>query len=118
MRGERGEGRGERGEGRGERGRGERGEGRGRGSLWYRCYVQIPKESGCDRKQKIKGQKHIWLIAIDYHSATGTAGTECKGDQRSKRARWSESGTDSDGLTETQEQGDLAVEQEGQNKQK
>ena len=60
------------------------------------------------------GWEHIWLIAIDYHTVTGTAGAECKGDQRSKRARQSESRTDSDGLMETQEQGDLEVEQEGQ----
>ena len=50
-------------------------------------------------------RKHVWLIAIDYHTVAGTAGTECKGDQRSKRARQSESRTDSDGLTETQGQG-------------
>ena len=48
------------------------------------------------------GQKHIQLITIDYHTVAGTAGAECKGDRRSKRARRSESGTDSDSLTETQ----------------
>ena len=83
----------------------------------HHCYVRILKESGHDRKRKIKGWKCIRLIAINYHSATSTAGTECKGDRRLKRARQSESGTDSDGLTETQEWGDLEVEQEGQNKQ-
>ena len=60
------------------------------------------------------GQEHIRLIAIDYHTATGTAGAEYKGDQRSKMARQPESGMDSGGLMETQEQGDLEVEQEGQ----
>ena len=82
------------------------------------CYVQILKGSGRDQKQKIKGWKCIWLITIDYCSATGTARTECKGDRRLKRARRSESVLDSNGLTETQEQGDLEVDQEGQNKQK
>ena len=37
-----------------------------------------------------------------------------QGDQRSKMARRPESGTDSGGLTETQERGDFEVEQEGQ----
>ena len=60
------------------------------------------------------GQERIRLIAIDYHTAAGTAGAECKGDRRSKIARWPESGMDSSGLTETQERGDLEVEQEGQ----
>ena len=63
---------------------------------------------------RLGGRERVWLIAIDYHIVTGTAGAECKGDQRLKRARWLESGMDSDGLTETQEQGDLEVEQEGQ----
>ena len=48
------------------------------------------------------GQEHIRLIAIDYHTVAGTAGAECRGDRRSKRARQLESGTDSDGLVETQ----------------
>ena len=26
------------------------------------------------------GQKHVQLIAIDYHTVAGTAGAECKGD--------------------------------------
>ena len=60
------------------------------------------------------GWECVWLIAIDYHTAAGTAGVECKGDRRSKMARQLESGMDSDGLTETQEQGDLEMEQEGQ----
>ena len=60
------------------------------------------------------GQECVQLIAIDYHTAAGTAGAECKGDQRSKMARWPESGMDSGGLTETQGQGDLEVEQKGQ----
>ena len=50
------------------------------------------------------GQEHVQLIAIDYHTVTGTAGAECKGDRRSKMARWPESGMDSDSLMETQEQ--------------
>ena len=25
-----------------------------------------------------RGQEHVQLIAIDYHTATGTAGAECK----------------------------------------
>ena len=58
------------------------------------CYVQIPKESGCDRERKIKGRKRIRLIAINYRSATGTAGTRCR---RSKSASQPESGTDSGG---------------------
>ena len=49
------------------------------------------------------GWERVQLIAIDYHTVAGTAGVECKGDRRSKRARQSESGTDSDGLMETQE---------------
>ena len=32
-----------------------------------------------------EGRKCVWLIAIDYHTVTATAGAECKGDQRSKR---------------------------------
>ena len=56
------------------------------------------------------------MTAIDYHTVAGTAGAECKGDQRSKMARWPESRMDSNGLTETQEQGDLEVEQERQMK--
>ena len=48
------------------------------------------------------GQEHVWLIAIDYHAATGTAGTEYKGDQRPKAARLLESVLDSGGLTGTQ----------------
>ena len=62
------------------------------------------------------GWEHVQLIAIDYHTVAGTAGAECKGDQRLKMARWPESGTDSNSLTETQERGDLEVEQEGQMK--
>ena len=58
------------------------------------CYVRILKESGCDRERKIKGWKHIRLIAIDYRSATGTAGTRC---WRSKSASRPESGTDPGG---------------------
>ena len=58
--------------------------------------------------------EHVRLIAIDYHTAIGTAGMECKGGQRLKMARQLESRTDSGGLTETQERGDLEVEQEGQ----
>ena len=65
---------------------------------------------------RLGGQERVQLIAIDYHTVAGTAGAECKGDQRSKMARQLESGTDSNGLTETQEQGDLEVEQKGQMK--
>ena len=60
------------------------------------------------------GRECVQLIAIDYHTAAGTAGAECKGDRRSKMARRPESVPDSGGLTETQERGDLEVEQEGQ----
>ena len=63
------------------------------------------------------GRKCVRLIAIDYHTVAGTARVECKGDQRLKRARWSESRMDSDGLTETQGRGDLEMEREGQIKQ-
>ena len=52
---------------------------------------------------RLGGRERIQLIAIDYHTVTGTARVECKGDRRSKMARWPESGTDSDGLTEIQE---------------
>ena len=45
--------------------------------------------------RRLGGWEHIWLIAIDYHTVAGTARAECKGDRRSKRARQSESGTDS-----------------------
>ena len=55
------------------------------------------------QNRKLGGQVHVWLIAIDYHTVAGTARIECKGDQRSKKARRSESGMDSDGLIETQE---------------
>ena len=48
------------------------------------------------------GWEHVQLIAIDYHTATGTARTEYKGDQRPKAARRLESRTDSSSLTETQ----------------
>ena len=58
------------------------------------CYVRIPKESGRDREQKIKGRKRIRLIAIDYRSATGTAGMRRR---RSKSASRPESGMDSGG---------------------
>ena len=44
------------------------------------CYVQIPKESRRGLGQKVRGQKRIWLIAIDYHAATGTAGMGYRGD--------------------------------------
>ena len=68
------------------------------------------------RNGRSGGQEHVRLIAIDYHTVTGTARAECKGDQRSKIARRPESRTDSNSLTETQEQGDLEVEKEGQMK--
>ena len=63
------------------------------------CYIQIPKESGRGWEQKFGGQERVWLIAIDYCAATGTAGMGYKGDQRSKMARWPESRTDSGSLT-------------------
>ena len=56
------------------------------------------------------GQEYVQLIAIDYHTVAGTAGTECKGDRRSKMARRPEPRMDSNGLMETQEQGGLEVE--------
>ena len=62
--------------------------------------MQIPKESGCGWGQKVRGRKCVWLIAIDYHAATGTARTGSRGDQRSKVASQPESGTDSGGLSE------------------
>ena len=53
-------------------------------------YIWIPSESACSWERKIKGQKHIQLIAIDYHSATGTAGTRCqKHKGQSQPACWS-----------------------------
>ena len=42
------------------------------------CYMKIPSESARDQEWKIKGRKHIQLIAIDYCSATGTAGMRCQ----------------------------------------
>ena len=44
------------------------------------CYMWILKESGCGWGWKVRGRKHVWLIAIDYHAATGTAGTGSRGD--------------------------------------
>ena len=56
----------------------------------WSCYVWIPKESGHDWERKIKGQKRIRLIAIDYCSATGTAGTRCRKNRgQSQPAGWS-----------------------------
>ena len=40
--------------------------------------MQIPSESRHGQGQMVGGQKRIQLIAIDYHAATGTAGT-CQG---------------------------------------
>ena len=60
----------------------------------HHCYVRIPSESGRDWEWKIKGRKRIQLIAIDYRSATGTAGMRC---WRSKSASQPESGMDSGG---------------------
>ena len=59
----------------------------------------ILKESGHGQGWKVRGREHVWLIAIDYHAATGTAGMGYRGDQRSKRARRLESGMDSGSLT-------------------
>ena len=73
------------------------------GVMWGilgRCYVWIPKESGHGWGQKVRGQKHVQLIAIDYHAATGTARTGSRGDQRLKVASRPESGMDSSSLTE------------------
>ena len=54
------------------------------------CYVRILKESGRDQERKIKGWKRIQLIAIDYRSATGTAGTRCQKNRgQSQPAGWS-----------------------------
>ena len=36
------------------------------------CYMWIPKESRCGWGRKVGGRKHVQLIAIDYHVATGT----------------------------------------------
>ena len=47
------------------------------------------------RNGRSGGWEHVQLIAIDYHAATGTAGTGYKGDQRLKVARWPESIPDS-----------------------
>ena len=52
---------------------------------------------------RLGGWERIWLIAIDYHAVTSTAGAESKGDQRSKVARQPESVPDSGSLTKTQE---------------
>ena len=62
------------------------------------CYVQIPKESRCGQERRIEGWECVRLIAIDYHTATGTARMGYKEDQRLKVSRQPESGTDSGGL--------------------
>ena len=36
------------------------------------------------RNGRLGGWKRVWPIAIDYRTVAGTAGAECKGDQRSK----------------------------------
>ena len=36
------------------------------------------------RNGRSGGRKRVWPIAIDYCTVTGTAGAECKGDQRLK----------------------------------
>ena len=45
-----------------------------------RCYVRILKKSRCGQEQRVRGQECVWLIVINYHAATGTAGTGYKGD--------------------------------------
>ena len=68
------------------------------------------------RNRRSGGQECVQLIAIDYHAATGTAGTECKGDQRSKMARWPESGIDSSGHMGDIGERDLDQVRDGQEK--
>ena len=78
------------------------------------CYIQILKESGRSWEQRVKGQEHAWLIAIDYHTATDTAGTEhgrlkVEDGQMARvqnRPWWP--------YERHKSQGDLEVEQEGQ----
>ena len=82
--------------------------------IHFPCYIRIPKESGHGWEQRIKGWEHVWLIAIDYHAATGTAGMGYKEDRRSKAARWPESGTDSGGLTGGTRTRDLGQSKRGQ----
>ena len=82
--------------------------------LWLSVTFRFRRNLDIAGNRRLGGQECIWLIAIDYHTVTGTASVECKGDQRSKRPRQLKSRTDSDGFTETQERGGLEVEQEGQ----
>ena len=51
--------------------------------MW--CYVQILKESRHGQEQRVEGQKCIQLIAIDYHTATGTARMEYR---KTEGQRW------------------------------
>ena len=62
------------------------------------------------------GQECVRLIAIDYHAATGTARTGCKGDQRLKRARQLESRTGSGSCTGDTRERDLDQARDGQEK--
>ena len=78
------------------------------------CYIQILKESRCGQERRVKGREHIWLIAIDYHTATGTARMEhrrlkVKDDQTARvwnRLWWP--------YKRHKGEGDSEVEQEGQ----
>ena len=82
------------------------------------CYVWIPKESGHCQKWRVGGSEaHLadsyWLSYSRRYCRSGM--------QRRPKiegARWLESGTDSDGLTETQGRGDLEMRWEGQIEQK
>ena len=75
--------------------------------------MRIPKESRHGQGWKVGGQKHVRLIAIDYHAATSTAGTGYRGDRRLKMARQPESGTDSGGLTKDTRDKDLSQSKRG-----
>ena len=60
-----------------------------------------------------RGRKHVQLIAIDYHAATGTARMGYRGDQRSKMARWPESVPDSGSLMKDTRDKDLSQSKRG-----
>ena len=49
------------------------------------CCVRIMKESGHSWEQRAEGRERIWLIAIDYYTATGTARMEYR---KTKGQRW------------------------------
>ena len=78
------------------------------------CYVRIPKESGRCREQKVGGSEAhpADSYGLSYSRRYCRSGMQRR--LKIEGARQSESGTDSDGLTETQGRGDLEMRREGQ----